>query len=138
MKENYSLKHLNTFGLDAKAKRFLEIDSVEKLKKLLKEKEIQEQEKLVLGGGSNLLFTQDYDGLVIKNNIGGIRETVQTSCEVYVTAGAGVVWHDLVLWAVERGYGGIENLSLIPGTVGAAPIQNIGAYGVELKDVFVG
>ena len=92
---------------------------------------------LVLGGGSNILFTKNFEGIVIKNEIDGIEKMAENDTHVFIKAGSGVVWHDFVLYCIENNYGGIENLSLIPGTVGAAPIQNIGAYGVELKDVFV-
>ncbi|MEZ4893040.1 MAG: FAD-binding protein [Saprospiraceae bacterium] len=92
---------------------------------------------LLMGGGSNLLFTNDVKGLVLKVSISGIKVVRESNNRVWVEVGAGVNWHQLVLWAVQHNYGGIENLSLIPGTVGAAPVQNIGAYGVELKDVFV-
>lgn len=91
----------------------------------------------VLGGGSNILFTQNVDGLLMKNEISGIEIVRRWSNKVHIAVGGGENWHQFVLWAVENGYGGIENMSLIPGTVGASPIQNIGAYGVELKDVFV-
>lgn len=91
---------------------------------------------MILGGGSNVLFTKDFDGLVIKNSITGIQEIKKENRHVWIKVSAGVVWHQLVLWTLEHNYGGIENLSLIPGLAGAAPMQNIGAYGVEIKDVF--
>ncbi|SMC77967.1 UDP-N-acetylmuramate dehydrogenase [Pedobacter africanus] len=137
LQQNISLKPYNTFGVDVKSSLFAEVFSIEALKGLLGMDVVRQNRLLVLGGGSNLLFTKDFDGLVIKISIPGISATTDTDGErVLVTAGAGVVWNDLVNYCVVNGYAGIENLSLIPGTVGASPIQNIGAYGVELKDVF--
>jgi len=136
IKENVSLKPYNTFGLDATAKYFTEINAADDFKALLAEKKLSAEKKLILGGGSNILLTQNFDGLVIRNCIPGIEVVSETENFVTVKASAGVVWHQLVLWAIEHNYGGIENLSLIPGFVGAAPMQNIGAYGVEMKDVF--
>lgn len=132
--ENISLKPFNTFRIDAKASRFIEVKEESDLKELFAETS-QFQEILVLGGGSNMLFTKDFKGLVIKISIPGISY-IENGDEVNLTAGAGVVWNDLVNFCVQRGFAGLENLTLIPGTVGASPIQNIGAYGVELKDVF--
>ncbi len=132
--ENISLKPFNTFRIDAKASQFIEVKEESDLKELFY-KMGQFQEILVLGGGSNMLFTKDFKGLVIKISIPGISY-LENGDEVNVTAGAGVVWNDLVSFCVQRGFAGLENLTLIPGTVGASPIQNIGAYGVELKDVF--
>lgn len=106
------------------------------LQQLMRDKAYQNENKLVLGGGSNILFTKNFDGLVIKNNIGGIEIIKQENRHVWVKAYAGVNWHQFVLWTIEHNFAGIENLSLIPGQVGAAPMQNIGAYGVEIKDVF--
>lgn len=134
IQQNVSLLPYNTFGLEARAAFFAEVFSTQELLDVLKS---GIQPVMILGGGSNMLLTSDVNGLVIKNSIGGIREVGSNGNTVYVQAGGGVVWHDLVCWAVEHGFGGIENLSLIPGTTGAAPVQNIGAYGVELKDVFV-
>lgn len=136
IKNNYSLKSLNTFHVDASSKLFAEVNSTEELIESLSYAQKNDEKIFVLGGGSNVLFTSDFDGLVIKISIPGIGYQEQGD-SVVVTAGAGVNWDDLVSSAVEHGYGGIENLSLIPGTVGAAPIQNIGAYGVELKDCFI-
>lgn len=136
VQENISLKPYNTFGIDAKARYFAEILEEKDLEELLTSDLIKEQKLLILGGGSNILFTQDFDGLVIKLSIGGIDVAHHENGQIIVTAGAGVVWNDLVTFCVQNGYAGIENLSLIPGTVGASPVQNIGAYGVELKDVF--
>jgi len=134
--ENYNLKNHNTFGIDIKAKYFATFSNEDELKKLLKFAKEKALSILILGGGSNVLFTKDYDGLVIQNTILGIELVKQTNDHIYIKAGAGVKWHDLVVYTMEHQIGGIENLSLIPGTVGAAPIQNIGAYGVELKDTF--
>jgi UDP-N-acetylmuramate dehydrogenase len=130
--ENYSLKKYNTFGIDAYAKYFSSFSSEDELRSLL---EFHEK-FLILGGGSNILFTQDVDGLVLKNEIDEIEIVSEEQHHVYVRAGAGVNWHRFVLFCIERDLAGVENLSLIPGSVGASPMQNIGAYGVEIKDVF--
>jgi UDP-N-acetylmuramate dehydrogenase len=135
IRKNISLKPYNTFGLEVKAARFARITSVGELQQLIRSGEPERGRSMVLGGGSNVLFTADYDGLVVMNAVAGI-EVKESGYTVTVTAGSGVVWDELVHFCVERGYGGIENLSLIPGSTGAGPIQNIGAYGVELKDVF--
>ncbi|WP_316817807.1 UDP-N-acetylmuramate dehydrogenase [Pedobacter nyackensis] len=135
LQENISLKPYNTFGVAASSTFFAEVFNEADLKGLLSMAIVKEQQMLVLGGGSNLLFTRDFDGLVIKVSIPGIS-FVDAGDDVIVTAGAGVVWNDFVNYCVGNGFAGVENLSLIPGTVGASPIQNIGAYGVELKDVF--
>lgn len=134
--ENYSLKKLNTFGLDVKAAYFIDVKSLEYLEEqfeLIRKKQFK---YLVLGSGSNILFTKDYDGLVIKNSVQGIEIINETEKEIFIKTGGGVIWDNLVSFCIKNNYWGIENLSLIPGTVGAAPVQNIGAYGVELKDVF--
>lgn len=136
VRQHISLKPFNTFGLDVKAENFTEVASVEEIQTFLNEPLWREQELLILGGGSNVLFTKDVQGVVMLNRIGGIGIVREDEAAVWVKAGAGVVWHELVMWCIERGWGGIENLSLIPGSVGAGPMQNIGAYGVELKDVF--
>ena len=133
--ENVSLKSFNSFGIDVLAKFFVEINTVEQLGELFAEAQFLELPRIVLGGGSNMLFTQDFEGLVIRMNIRGI-ENESNQENVFVTAGAGEVWNDLVNYCVDAGFAGMENLSLIPGSVGASPIQNIGAYGVELKDIF--
>ena len=136
-KEDFSLQKYNTFGVKAFARKFVEINTEEELIQLFTQNEgVARQPFLVLGGGSNILFTQDFDGLVIHINIAGISHTISDTT-VRVVAGAGVVWNDLVWYCVDRQFAGIENMALIPGTVGAAPIQNIGAYGAELQDVFV-
>ncbi len=132
--ENVSLQAYHTFGLAVTARYFTEVATLERLRAVLTA--FKNQPRLVLGSGSNLLFTRDFDGLVIKINLDGISIVQETATQVWLRAGAGVIWHDLVMHCVEAGWGGIENLSLIPGTVGAAPIQNIGAYGVELADIF--
>lgn len=132
---NYSLRMLNTFGVEARAARFTEIYSEEDLSALFAESDWKSLPRLILGGGSNMLFTTDYPGLVIHMKIPGISFE-HKGADIFVTAGAGVVWNDLVKYCVEHEFAGIENLSLIPGSVGASPVQNIGAYGVELQDVF--
>jgi UDP-N-acetylmuramate dehydrogenase len=134
--ENYPLKDKNTFRIDAKAKWFAEVHSENEIKEFLCLNEFKSIVKLILGGGSNILFTGDFPGIVIKNSIPGIKIIEENENSVLIEAGAGVIWDELVHYCVGRILGGIENLSLIPGTVGAAPIQNIGAYGQELKDVF--
>ncbi len=134
--ENHSLKKLNTFGVECYAKAFVEANTKSDIQNLLSSKNIASQPILILGGGSNILFTKDFDGLVIKNNISGMELIKEDSEYYYVRAGAGVVWHQFVLYCIKHNYAGVENLSLIPGSVGAAPIQNIGAYGEELKDIF--
>jgi UDP-N-acetylmuramate dehydrogenase len=136
IQENKSLGGLNTFGINVEAKYFAEVQSVEEFKKLIQTETYKQNKKLVLGGGSNILFTNSFDGLVVKNSIKGISIERETETEVIVKANAGEVWHEFVLWCIDKNYAGIENLSLIPGLVGAAPMQNIGAYGVEIKDVF--
>ena len=134
--QNVSLKSYNTFGIDVKADYFTAFTHVDSVSELLSHSEFKEMPRLILGGGSNILFTKDYNGIVLRNQIPGIELIKDDEDFWYVKAGAGVVWHQLVLWCIERGFQGIENLSLIPGSAGAAPIQNIGAYGVELKDSF--
>ena len=136
MQQNISLKPFNTFGLEASAKYFVEVSSVYDLKNNLQNPDFQHINKLFLGGGSNILLTKNYDGLVIKINLKGIQKVSENEVHVYIQAGAGESWHQLVMYCVENQYAGMENLSLIPGTVGAAPMQNIGAYGVEIKDIF--
>jgi UDP-N-acetylmuramate dehydrogenase len=139
IQENVSLVNFNTFRIDVSAKWFVEIKSEADLIGVLQSEFIKDKRVLVLGGGSNMLFTKDYDGLVLKISIPSIEvltPAIEAHDEVIVRAGAGVSWKYLVDYCVGNGYGGIENLSLIPGTVGASPVQNIGAYGVELKDIF--
>jgi UDP-N-acetylmuramate dehydrogenase len=137
IQENISLKPYNTFGLEASADFFIEVRSVEELQELVQSQLYKDQKRvLVLGGGSNILLTGDFHGLVIKVSILGKVIVKEDEDHVWLRSGAGEVWHDLVKYALEKGLGGIENLSLIPGTVGAAPMQNIGAYGIEIKEVF--
>ncbi len=135
-KENSSLQPYNTFGIDVNADGLLTIETVDELREVLQDESLKNQSKLILGGGSNILFTQPVKGVVLLNRLKGIEIFKEDESNVYVKVGAGEVWHQFVMWAVEKGYGGIENLSLIPGSVGAGPMQNIGAYGVELKDSF--
>ena len=127
---------MHTFGLTVNARFFAEVSTVDDLQAILEEPTLKDMPKLVLGGGSNLLFTKDFEGLVIRIKITGIEKVKEDTDHVWIRAGAGENWHQFVLYCIERGYGGLENLSLIPGTVGAAPMQNIGAYGVEIKDHF--
>lgn len=134
--ENVSLKHLNTFGIEAHAKFFAEINSISYLQELIQNKIFTDAEKLIVGGGSNMLFTKNFEGIVLKNNLKGIKVVKEEDNFVEVQSAAGEVWHDFVMWCIDKNYGGLENLSLIPGCVGASPMQNIGAYGVEIKDVF--
>jgi len=136
LQKDYSLKKLNTFGIDVKASFFTAFTSVTELVQLLGDSSPALKSKLILGGGSNILFTKNFEGLVMQNKIKGKEIIWENEKEALVKSGAGEIWHDLVLFAIEKNLGGIENLSLIPGTVGAAPIQNIGAYGVEIKDTF--
>ena len=130
---NHPLKNLNTFGISANAENFANFNSIEELKRLL---ENAKQPLMILGGGSNILLTQNIKGSILKNEIFGIDIIEEDNKSVTVKVGGGVVWHDFVSWSIERNLGGLENLSLIPGSVGAAPMQNIGAYGSEIKSVF--
>lgn len=133
MLTNIDLKKYTTFGVSANATRFATFSSEAEARNLTKD---NTDELLILGGGSNLLFTQGFQGLVLKNEIKGISVVEKNEASVVVKVGAGEVWHDFVLYTIDQGYYGIENMSLIPGSVGASPMQNIGAYGVEIKDVF--
>lgn len=135
IEENVSLKNFNTFGIEAKARFFVEINHEDDLTELFMDTQWQHTERLILGGGSNMLLVSDFNGLVIRMNIRGIEHRINHTT-VYVEAGAGESWNELVNYCVDHNFAGMENLSLIPGSVGASPIQNIGAYGVELKDVF--
>ena len=133
--ENISLKPYNTFGIDVKAKHFVSVKTIEELKSVLQLEKYPE--KFILGGGSNILLTKDIDDLVIHLDLTGYSIISETEKSVIVKASSGENWHNFVLWCLKNDFGGIENLSLIPGNIGTAPIQNIGAYGVELRDVFV-
>ena len=136
IEKNVSLKPYNTFGLAAQAKLMARVNSITNLQEILAHANLIKEKRFILGGGSNILLTKNVDALVIKNEISGIELIEETEDAFLVKSGAGVVWHELVMHCIANGYAGIENLSLIPGNVGAAPMQNIGAYGVELKDVF--
>ncbi|WP_419212324.1 UDP-N-acetylmuramate dehydrogenase [Maribacter sp. X9] len=134
VQENFSLKDYNTFGIDAKARFFVEIESINDLQEILSKD--QYPRKILLGGGSNMLLTDDINALVIHVDLKGKQTISETSETIHLKVMAGENWHKVVLWTLEHGYGGLENMSLIPGNTGTAPVQNIGAYGVELKDVF--
>ncbi|MBI5729498.1 MAG: UDP-N-acetylmuramate dehydrogenase [Ignavibacteriales bacterium] len=136
IQENISLKPYNTFGVNVKAKYFTSVVLEKEILEILQSKRFGSMNKLILGGGSNILFTKNYDGLVIHYVEKGIRLVEENEKYVIIESSAGEIWNDVVSYCVENKYYGIENLSLIPGRVGAAPIQNIGAYGVEIKDVF--
>jgi UDP-N-acetylmuramate dehydrogenase len=137
IKKNYNLSKLNTFGIDVNATFFVEINSEKDLQELFLLPEFKESEKIFLGGGSNVLFTKDFDGIVVLNKLKGIEITKENNDAVDVRAMGGEIWNDFVLFAVNKNLWGIENLSLVPGTVGAAPMQNIGAYGAELKNTLL-
>jgi len=136
IEKNKSLKSYNTFGIDAKAEYFVNLNTNEEIISFLKKDEFKDLNKLILGGGSNILFTKDFDGIVLKINNKGIDIVKEDENYIYIKAKAGENWEEFVNFCIENNYAGIENLSMIPGNVGAASIQNIGAYGVELKDVF--
>lgn len=127
----------NTFGIHATAHAFAELNDRAQLKALKTAYDQFQQQVLILGGGSNVLFTKDYEGLVVLNRLKGMEIVGEDDTQVQIKVASGEVWHDLVMYCIEQDWGGIENLSLIPGSVGAAPVQNIGAYGVEIKDVLV-
>jgi UDP-N-acetylmuramate dehydrogenase len=140
IQENISLKKYNTFGIDAKARYFSTFTGIDELNELIEFNQPSntnhQPSKLILGGGSNILLTKSFDGLVLKNEIQGIEKIREDEGHVYVKASAGVNWHQLVVHCINNNWAGMENLSLIPGNTGASPMQNIGAYGVEIKDVF--
>lgn len=136
IQKEVALQPLNTFGLASTASLYTEVDSITELQSLIASDTFKNNKSLILGGGSNILLTDDFAGLVIKNNIKGMETIEQDDSHVIVKVGGGEIWHQFVLQAIENNWGGIENLSLIPGTVGAAPMQNIGAYGIEIKEVF--
>jgi len=133
IKENYNLQQLNSFGINVLAKYFTTFSNTDALAEVI---EKYKQQILILGGGSNILFTKNFDGLILKNEIRGIEIVKEDDKHIYVKAGAGVGWHEFVLYCIDNNLAGAENLSLIPGSIGASPMQNIGAYGVELKDIF--
>ncbi len=132
---NFSLKKYNTFGIEAKARQFVAVHTVDELKTVLCEN--QNQKKFILGGGSNMLLTQDIQALVIHIDLKGKRILKEDEDFVWVESMAGENWHEFVLWTIDQNFGGLENMSLIPGNVGTTPVQNIGAYGTEIKDTFV-
>ncbi len=132
---NFPLKNYNTFGIAAKAKQFVAVHSIEDLKTILIEK--KSSKKFILGGGSNMLLTKDIDALVIHVDLKGKKIISENDDFVNIECQAGENWHELVLWTIDQNFGGLENMSLIPGNVGTTPIQNIGAYGTEIKDIFV-
>jgi len=132
IQENISLKPYNTFGIDVNAKRFIAVNSLNELKDVI----ALNKNIFLLSGGSNMLLTNDIDKLVVHIDFKGIVETKAEDGQILITAQAGENWHEFVLWCISKNYGGLENLSFIPGNVGTSPIQNIGAYGVEIKDTF--
>ncbi|HPS21732.1 MAG TPA: UDP-N-acetylmuramate dehydrogenase [Candidatus Paceibacterota bacterium] len=146
IQKDYDLTDLSTFHVKVKAKLFCEINTEQDFLDLIQTDEYKNNQKLFIGGASNILFTKDFDGIVVCNRLKGIEITIPTSKRVgtptgnvgedfvYIKAMGGEIWHDFVLFAVNKNYWGVENLSLVPGTVGAAPVQNIGAYGTEVKD----
>jgi UDP-N-acetylmuramate dehydrogenase len=134
--ENVSLKSFNTFGIDVLAKKLVKIKSENDILTLIKEHQLKDEKRLVLGGGSNILLTKNFDGIVVKNELLGKEVIKEDDDFIYVKSGAGENWHEFVMWCILNNYAGLENLSLIPGNVGASPMQNIGAYGVEIKDLF--
>jgi UDP-N-acetylmuramate dehydrogenase len=134
--ENYSLKTYNTFGIDAKARYFVSVRSEADLRNALLANDFDGLPRLILGGGSNVLLTRDFPGVVLHMELAGRRIVAQDNEATYVEVAAGENWHDFVLWTLGQGLAGLENLSLIPGSAGASPIQNIGAYGMEMKEVF--
>lgn len=136
IRHDFSLKFCNTFGIDARARRYVRVESVAELAAALAHPELAGMPRLLLGGGSNIVFTGDFDGVVLHMAMDGREVLGVRGGHTLVRAAAGENWHGLVEWTLAQGLGGLENMSLIPGTVGASPIQNIGAYGVELKDVF--
>ena len=137
IQENFSLKEYNTFHIEAACKYFVRCEREEDLLEFVKAYELNPEEVLILGGGSNFLFTEDFDGVVFYPVIQGYEIVDENEKEVLVRVGSGVVWDDFVAWAVEHGYGGVEDLSLVPGHVGATPVQNIGAYGMEVGESIV-
>jgi UDP-N-acetylmuramate dehydrogenase len=135
IQSNFSLKNYNTFGIEAKARQFIAVHSVEELKRVLSAN--KNEKKFILGGGSNMLLTKDIDALVIHIDLKGKEIIKEDNDFVWIESQAGEVWHDFVLYTIDNNFGGLENMSLIPGNVGTTPVQNIGAYGTEIKDTFV-
>ena len=133
---DFSLHALNTFGIDVNARYYLAVCTADKLQAVFADKALLSLPRLILGGGSNVLFLADFPGLVLHMCSKGKQQSGEDENHIHVTAAAGEQWHEFVMWTLENGWGGLENLSLVPGTVGAAPVQNIGAYGAELKDCF--
>jgi UDP-N-acetylmuramate dehydrogenase len=134
IQNNFSLKNYNTFGIEAKAKQFVSVHSVAELQTILQEN--KSHRKFILGGGSNMLLTKDIDALVIHVDLKGRKIVKENEDYVWVESQAGESWHEFVLWTIDQNFGGLENMSLIPGNVGTTPVQNIGAYGTEIKDTF--
>ncbi|SDW76346.1 UDP-N-acetylmuramate dehydrogenase [Flavobacterium degerlachei] len=135
MQNNFSLKNYNTFGIEAKARQFIAVHSVTELKTVLEQNKLEK--KFILGGGSNMLLTKDIEALVIHIDLKGKKIIAEDDDFVWVESQAGENWHEFVLWTIDQNFGGLENMSLIPGNVGTTPVQNIGAYGTEIKDTFV-
>jgi UDP-N-acetylmuramate dehydrogenase len=135
MQNNFSLKNYNTFGIEAKAKQFIAVHSVAELKTVLEQNKLEK--KFILGGGSNMLLTKNIEALVIHIDLKGKKIIAENEDFVWVESQAGETWHEFVLWTIDQNFGGLENMSLIPGNVGTTPVQNIGAYGTEIKDTFV-
>ncbi|MDD5151692.1 MAG: UDP-N-acetylmuramate dehydrogenase, partial [Flavobacterium sp.] len=131
---NFSLKNYNTFGIEAKAKQFIAVQNIAELRTILEEN--QSQKKFILGGGSNMLLTKNIEALVIHVDLKGKKIIKENDDFVWVESQAGENWHEFVLWTINQNFGGLENMSLIPGNVGTTPVQNIGAYGTEIKDTF--
>ena len=135
IQSNFSLKNYNTFGIEAKAKQFVAVHTLDELKTVLEQNKTKK--KFILGGGSNMLLTQDIEALVIHLDLKGKKIIKEDNDFVWVESQAGENWHEFVLWSIDQNFGGLENMSLIPGNVGTTPVQNIGAYGTEIKDTFV-
>ena len=135
IQHHFSLKNYNTFGIEAKAKQFVAVHSTEQLKYILEQRKAEK--KFILGGGSNMLLTKDIDALVIHIDLKGKKIIEENDDYVWVESQAGENWHEFVLWTIDQDFGGLENMSLIPGNVGTTPVQNIGAYGTEIKDTFI-
>ena len=135
IKKNFSLKKYNSFGIDIKTKYFVSLKCEQDVNAIISNKKYKKEKKMIIGGGSNILFTDDYKGMILLNCIKGINVLSDNRNNITIEVGAGEVWHNLVVWSIKNNLSGIENLALIPGLVGASPIQNIGAYGVEVKNV---